>query len=42
MISIGMDVSKGKSRVAIINIMGEVLQPPFDIEHSQSGLNELF
>ena len=42
MISIGIDVSKRKSTVAIINVMGEVLQTPFDIEHSQSGLNELF
>ena len=42
MISIGIDVSKRKSIVAIINVMGEVWQTPFDIEHSQSGLNELF
>lgn len=42
MISVGMDVSKRKSTVAIINVMGEVLQTPFDIEHNQSGLNELF
>ena len=34
MISIGIDVSKRKSIVAIINIMEEVLQTPFDIEHS--------
>lgn len=42
MISIGIDVSKRKSTVAMINVMGEVLQTPFDIEHIQSGLNELF
>jgi len=42
MISIRIDVSKRKSTVAIINIMGEVLQTHFDIEHSQSGLNKLF
>lgn len=42
MISIGIDVSKRKSTVAIINVMGEILQTPFDIEHNQSGLNELF
>lgn len=42
MISIGIDVSKRKSTVAIINVMGEILQIPFDIEHNQSGLNELF
>ena len=37
MISIGMDVSKRKSTVAIINVMGEVLQIPFDIEYLQIG-----
>lgn len=42
MISIRIDVSKRKSTVAIINVMGEVLQTYFDIEHSQSGLNKLF
>lgn len=42
MISIGIDVSKRKNTVAIINVMGEILQTPFDIEHNQSGLNELF
>ena len=42
MISVGIDVSKRKSTVAMINVMGEVLQTPFDIEHNQSGLNHLF
>ncbi len=42
MISVGIDVSKRKSTVAIINVMGEVLQTPFDIEHNQNGLHYLF
>ena len=42
MISIGIDVSKRKSTVAIINVMGEILQTPFDIEHSQIGLQNLW
>ena len=41
MISIGVDISKRKSTVAIINVMGEVLQTPFEIEHSQKGIREL-
>ena len=41
MISVGIDVSKRKSTVAIINVMGEVLQIPFDVEHSQNGLQKL-
>ena len=42
MISIGMDVSKRKSTVAIINVMGEVLQIPFDIEYLQIGFQKLW
>ena len=42
MISIGIDVSKRRSTVAIINVMGEILQTPFDIEHSQIGLQKLW
>ena len=38
MISIGIDVSKRKSTVAIINVMGRNSTTPFDIEHSQIGL----
>lgn len=41
MISIGIDVSKRKSTVAIINVMGEILQTPFEIEHSQHELQKL-
>ena len=41
MISIGIDVSKRKSTVAMMNVMGEILQWPFEVEHSQNGVKEL-
>lgn len=37
MYSVGFDVSKGKSTVAIISIEGEVITKPFEIEHTKSG-----
>ena len=42
MIAIGIDISKRKSTFAIINVMGEILQIPFEIEHSQSRLQKLW
>lgn len=39
MYSIGIDVSKGKSTVAIITIEGEVISEPFEIEHTKSGFD---
>ena len=41
MISIGIGVSKRKSIVAMMNVMGEILQWPFEVEHSQNGVKEL-
>ena len=41
MILVGMEGSKRKSTVAIINVMGEILQTPFDIEHSQNVIENL-
>ena len=40
-ISIGFDISKRKSTVTIINVRGEILQTPFDMEHSQNGIQKL-
>ena len=34
MISVGIDVSKGKSTVCILKPGGEVVKPPFEIEHA--------
>lgn len=38
---IGIDVSKGKSTIAIIDD-GEVIEKTFDIEHTEEGMNKLF
>lgn len=39
MYAIGIDVSKGKSTVAIITIEGEVISESFEIEHTKSGFD---
>lgn len=38
---IGIDISKGKSTVAILSIDGEVIEEPFEINHDIDGLNLL-
>lgn len=38
---VGIDISKGKSTVAILSIEGEILQKPFEISHNLEGLNLL-
>lgn len=38
---IGIDVSKGKSTIAIISIEGEVVKEPFEINHDIEGLQKL-
>ena len=38
---VGIDVSKGKSTVAILSIEGEVIEEPFEINHDIEGLNLL-
>lgn len=39
--AVGIDVSKGKSTVAILQPGGTVIRKPFDVEHSSSCLKEL-
>ena len=39
--AVGIDVSKGKSTVAVLQPGGTILRKPFDVEHSISGLKEL-
>ena len=39
--AVGIDVSKGKSTVAVIRAYGEVVRKPFDVMHTSSGLKEL-
>ena len=38
---VGIDVSKGKSTVAILSAVGEVIEEPFEIKHDIEGLNFL-
>ena len=39
--AVGIDVSKGKSTVAVLRPFGEVVASPFDVAHTGSELNEL-
>lgn len=41
MISVGIDVSKGKSTVCILKPGGEVIKPPFEIDHIANELDSL-
>jgi transposase len=41
MISIGIDISKGKSTACFLKLYGELLHKPFEIQHTESGLNHL-
>lgn len=41
MISVGIDVSKGKSTVCILKPGGEVVKPPFEINHAANELDSL-
>jgi len=41
MISVGIDVSKGKSTVCIMKPYGEVISMPFDVLHTERELSEL-
>ena len=39
---IGIDISKGKSTIAILSIEGEVIKEPFEFYHNQKDLDNLF
>ena len=39
--AVGIDVSKGKSTVAVLRPAGEVVRRPFNVVHSVNGLSEL-
>ena len=39
--AVGIDVSKGKSTVAVLQPGGVIVKKPFDVAHSISGLKEL-
>ena len=39
--AVGIDVSKGKSTIAVLQPGGVIIRKPFDVEHSISGLRDL-
>ncbi|SET91143.1 IS110 family transposase [Lacrimispora sphenoides] len=39
--AVGVDVSKGKSMIAILRPFGEIVSSPFEVLHTSSGINEL-
>lgn len=41
MISVGIDISKGKSMICILKPYGEVVREAYEIQHSDSELNKL-
>lgn len=41
MISVGIDVSKGKSTVCLLKPYGEIVCKPFEVQHTEKDLEEL-
>lgn len=41
MISVGIDVSKGKSTVCILKPYGEIVASPFEVRYTESELKNL-
>ena len=39
--AVGIDVSKGKSTVAVLRPLGEIVAKPFDVCHTKSGIRNL-
>ncbi len=39
--AVGIDVSKGKSMVAIMRPFGEIVAAPFEVKHSASDITSL-
>ena len=39
--SVGIDISKGRSMVAVMRPFGEVVVSPFEVRHTDSELSEL-
>lgn len=39
--TVGIDVSKGKSMVAVIRPFGEIVSKPFEVRHTSTGINRL-
>ena len=41
MYAVGIDISKGKSTVAIVSLDGQIIEKPFEIIHNDQGLKQL-
>lgn len=41
MISIGIDVSKGKSTICFLKPYGELIHKPYELQHTESDLKHL-
>ena len=41
MISVGIDVSKGKSTICMLKPYGELIKNPFEVEHTENELKDL-
>ena len=41
MYAVGIDVSKGKSTVAIVSTDGKIIEKPFEITHNDDGIKIL-
>ncbi len=39
--AVGIDVSKGKSTIAIVRPLGEIVAKPFNVPHTSTGMQEL-
>ena len=39
--SVGIDVSKGKSMIAVMRPFGEIVVTPYEVRHTSSELGEL-
>ena len=39
--AVGIDVSKGKSMIAILRPYGEIVSSPFEIKHTSSNIQSL-
>ena len=39
--AVGIDVSKGRSTVAVVKPFGETVAKPFEVRHTKSGMNDL-
>ena len=41
MYAVGIDVSKGRSTVAVLEPLGKTVAKPFEVRHTKSGMNNL-